>query len=42
MHASELGSVGQRGVSAKYGEGTEEELGLAGVSVNGVAVMWGS
>jgi len=24
-------------VSAKYAEGTDEELGLAGVSVNGVA-----
>ena len=31
----ELGVSGT--VSAKYAEGTEEELGLAGVSVNGVA-----
>ena len=31
----ELGVSGT--VSAKYAEGTDEELGLAGVSVNGVA-----
>jgi len=31
----ELGVSGT--VSAKYAEGTDEELGLAGVSVNGIA-----
>jgi len=34
-NGQELGVSGT--VSAKYAEGTDEELGLAGVSVNGIA-----